>query len=260
MSGLDISAAIVGLVVLVVTAAVAGTDERDPSMVWEGRIALGFAGLIYLGPIWLAQAVVTVVATVDSGGISPWWLWGWLFLAPLVGVSPEAIAVIGSLRRLRGNTSRVSPPASAFANVQFHADQAWAATKATPEWQLRRTPALPVTWPPPAGGPVVWFCYAERDDTPAVIEVAAPFARISSDGVAAPDVVRLSDAVVPWGPQGITPLAPEKLARSRRAGPLIEAVLHGDPDGHLARSLAEWRELNGCIAGHPLIAPRLPPR
>lgn len=30
--------------------------QHDPDMVWEGRVAVGFAALVYVGPLWLVAA------------------------------------------------------------------------------------------------------------------------------------------------------------------------------------------------------------
>lgn len=256
----DIAALLLGLGIAVAVAAVAAgiTKKTDESMRWEGGVALGFSALIMLGPFWIAQAVCTVISTIDDGGLSPWWLWAWLFAAPAFGASPPMVALIGRLNRLRPRSSeRLNP----LPRVQFLADQAWADTAAEPGWELRRTPPLPELWPPTAGGPVSWFCYAERDDTPAAIEVSAPFARIEL-AVGAPDPVvhRITDRVESLGPQGIHPLSPDAL---RASGPthlsLVEAIRRGDPAGVLATALQQWRALNGLVAAHPSVAVRLPP-
>ncbi|MHA3019775.1 hypothetical protein ACXPWS_05830 [Mycobacterium sp. BMJ-28] len=259
MSGTDIVALLLGLVTAVGVAAVAAniTASPDDSMRWEGGVALGFSALIVLGPLWIAQAVCTVLSSLDHRGISPWWLWVWVFVAPALGASPPAAAAARRVKMLQPNTS--APPRP---NVQFLVDQAWADTAAETGWELRRTPPLPDTWPPAPGGSAHWFCYAERDSTPATIEVAAPWARIVLAGgeSAVLRVERLSSEVESFGPQGIHPLPPEML---RTSGPaqatLIDAVHQGDPGGILEPALQKWRALNSRIAAHPVVAPHLPP-
>jgi hypothetical protein len=150
-------------------------------------------------------------------------------------------------------------PGVEAAAVRHAAQQAWGETQAAPGWQLRRTPVLPQIWPPPPDGPAVWLCYAERDNTPAVIDIAAPWAQISLAAGGAPVLERLSDTVEWLGPQGIKPLDLNSLKGRLPHASLIDAVHRGDPDGLLARELSQWRALNGCIAAHPAVASRLPP-
>ena len=256
----DIAALLLGIVIAAVVAAVAGeiTRSTDDSMRWEGGFALGLSALVVLGPLWLAQAACTVFSTIDDTGVPPWWLWAWLFVAPALGASPPAVRLSGRLKGLRTRTSR---PENRLPRVKFLTDQAWADTGAEPAWELRRTPPLPESWPPVAGGPVSWFCYAERTDTPATIVVAAPWARIDmADPSAEPVVHRITGQVEPLGLQGIQPLSPESL---RSKGPtqlaLVDAVGRGDPDGALAGALRQWRALNGLISAHPAVATRMPP-
>jgi MFS family permease len=101
----DIAALLLGLVIAVAVAVLADSirGNRDESMRWEGGVAIGFTALIFLGPIWVVQAVLTVLATFDSAGIGPGWLWIWLFLAPAVGASPLATAPVRLVKRLRRN-------------------------------------------------------------------------------------------------------------------------------------------------------------
>lgn len=90
--GLGIAAA-VGLL------AVGDVDSTDPAMRWEGGVAVGFAALIFLGPFWIAQAVLTLL---HDGGVPLWLLlWPWLFLAPAIGASPPSMALARQLKRLR---------------------------------------------------------------------------------------------------------------------------------------------------------------
>lgn len=263
----DIAALLLGIGIAVAVAAVATgiTKNTDDSMRWEGGVALGFSALILLGPFWIAQAVCTVLSTLDDGGLSPWWLWAWLFAAPAFGASPPMMALIGPLKRLR---PKHSEPGDQLTRVQFLADQAWSATAAGPGWELRRTPPLPELWPPVAGGSATWFCYAQRDNhaqrdnSPATVEVAAPWARIelAVGDPAAPVVHRVTDHVAPMGVQAIHPLSADSL---RIKGPtqaaLVDAVHRGDPDGVLATALQQWRSLDGLIATHPSVAGRMPP-
>jgi hypothetical protein len=99
----DVVALVIGGGIALAVAALASgvRDSTDESMRWEGGVAVGFAGLIFLGPFWIAQGVLTVIATVDDGGLAPGWLWAWLFLAPAVGATPPATALIRVLKRLR---------------------------------------------------------------------------------------------------------------------------------------------------------------
>jgi hypothetical protein len=256
----DIAALVLGIVMALVLAAVAGevTGSTDDSMRWEGGFALGLSALVVLGPLWLAQAACTVLSTIDDTGVPPWWLWAWLFAAPALGASPPVVALLRRLKRLRASSSRTE---NRLPRVKFLSDQAWAATAAEATWELRRTPPLPESWPPVPGGPVSWFCYAERAHTPATIEVAAPWARVDmADPSAEPVVHRTGDVVEPLGLQAIQPLSPEAL-RSR--GPtqlaLVDAVRRGDPDGTLTGALQQWRALNGLIAVHPALIARFPP-
>jgi hypothetical protein len=99
----DIVALVLGVgIALAVGAMATGVaDSPDASMRWEGGVAVGFAGLILLGPFWIAQGVLTIIATVKDGGVAPGWLWAWLFLAPAIGVSPPVVALMRVLKRLR---------------------------------------------------------------------------------------------------------------------------------------------------------------
>jgi hypothetical protein len=69
-----------------------GSDaSSDQAMVWEGRVALGFTALVAGAPFWLAQLVLTLVATVHSGATG--WLWLWWVASPVLG------AVLGGVTR-----------------------------------------------------------------------------------------------------------------------------------------------------------------
>jgi hypothetical protein len=254
----EVIALLLGLVILagVAGAAASITGTTDDSMRWEGGVAVGFSALILLGPLWIAQAVCTVLATIDGSHLR-WWLWAWLFLAPALGASPPAIALARRLKSLRPKKSRPNRP-----NIAFMIDQAWAATKAEAGWVLRRTPPLPESWPPVPGGSAHWFCYAERDGTPATIEVSAPWACVvlGSGESGTAHLERLSEEVESIGPQGIHPLPPDILRTSEPAqSTLLDAVHRGDPTGILAPTLRKWRALNSLIASHPAVAVRLPP-
>ena len=256
----DVVALLLGLVILACVAVVAAKimEPTDDSMRWEGGVAAGFSALILLGPLWIAQAVCTVMATLDDRGVGAGWLWAWLFLAPVLGASPPAAALARRLKPLRPNTSQPSR-----ANIGFLVDQAWADTTAETGWALRRTPPLPESWPPAPGASVHWFCYAERDNTPAAIEIAAPWACVvlGSGETDVAHLERLRMEVESLGLQGIYPLTPGQL---RMSGPsqsaLVEAIHRGDPTGILATALHEWRTLNSLIAAHPAVALRLPPQ
>jgi hypothetical protein len=254
---IDVLALTLGLAVCVVLACLVSqlAVQSDPDMVWEGRVAVGFAALVYVGPLWLGQAASTLFAALDDGGIGPGWLWAWLVAAPLVGASPPAAALARrSVRVFRRGTegSDVRPIGAA---VQQASNFAWADTAAESGWELRRTPALPLEWPPRPGGSAVWFCYAERPATPETIEVAGPWARITvPDRAAAPIVERLSAAVESLGAQTI----PSTGAGATRQA-LLKELRAGDPKGVVARALHEWRAHNALIAAAPLVESHLPP-
>jgi uncharacterized membrane protein len=98
----DIVALVLGVgIALAVGAMATGVaDSPDASMRWEGGVAVGFAGLIMLGPFWIAQGVLTIIATFSDGGVSPGWLWAWFFGAPAIGMSPPVVALMRVLKRL----------------------------------------------------------------------------------------------------------------------------------------------------------------
>jgi hypothetical protein len=90
-----------GIAIVVAVLATGVRDSSDASMRWEAGVAVGFTAAIFLGPFWIAQAVFTVLATLDGSGVAPGWLWAWLFLAPVVGASPPAMGLVRLLKRLR---------------------------------------------------------------------------------------------------------------------------------------------------------------
>ena len=104
----DVIALALGLGIAIVVAALAAgvRDSSDASMRWEGGVAVGFTALIFLGPFWIAQAVFTVLATLDGSGVAPGWLWAWLFLAPAVGVTSPAAGLVRLVKRLRPGNRR----------------------------------------------------------------------------------------------------------------------------------------------------------
>ena len=67
--------------------AAASRRSPDQSMRWEAGVAVGFTALIVLGPFWVAQLVLTIIATRSEGGLAAGWLWAWLFVAPLAAVT-----------------------------------------------------------------------------------------------------------------------------------------------------------------------------
>jgi succinate-acetate transporter protein len=97
----DVIALTLGVGIALTVAVLAGgvADSTDASMRWEGGVAVGFTALIFLGPFWIAQAVLTVIATLHDGGLAAGWLWAWLFLAPAVGVSPPVVALLRFVKR-----------------------------------------------------------------------------------------------------------------------------------------------------------------
>ncbi len=107
----------------------------------------------------------------------------------------------------------------------------------------------------------MWICYAERSNTPQTIEVAAPWARITlAAGESAwPMLERLSEAVEPLSLQAVQPIELDGGPRPLKKHPLLEAVYGGDVDGHLERTLRQWRTDNGLIASHPAVVAHLPP-
>jgi hypothetical protein len=257
----DAVALLLGLIVVIGLAALISplAQQPDPAMAWEARTAIGFTALAFVGPCWLAQGIVTFVASSADGGIRPSWLWVWFAAAPLVGASPPAAALARAFRRALPRRSGPLYSSRGAAAVQQEANFAWAATVAEPGWELRRTPPLPVSWPPSVGGPAVWLCYAERTDTPQTFEVAAPWARITLalGDTAWPVVERLSDGVESLGVQAVQPLSSVGSAKAR--GSLLDAVYRGDPRARLAIALQDWRTRNGLVAAHSAVAGHLPP-
>ncbi|MDT5187361.1 MAG: hypothetical protein QOI29_5519 [Mycobacterium sp.] len=142
----DVLALALGLAVCVVLAFLVSplATQNDPDMVWEGRVAVGFAALVYVGPLWLGQAASTLFAALADGGIWRGWLWGWLVVAPLLGASPPAAA----LARVSSRIFRSGAPDPDLhlsgAAVQQASNFAWADTTAEPGWELRRTRPLPL--------------------------------------------------------------------------------------------------------------------
>jgi hypothetical protein len=76
-----------GVVVAVIAALLAGGRDAtpDPAMVWEARVATGFTAVVAGAPFWLAQLVLTLVATIHSGATG--WLWAWWLAAPVLGMA-----------------------------------------------------------------------------------------------------------------------------------------------------------------------------
>lgn len=252
----DVGALLLGLAVVIALALLTSplAEQTDESMVWEGRVAVGFAALAFVGPFWIAQGVATTVAAFADGGVRPGWLWAWFVAAPLLGASPPAASLARAVRSALRRREPVPSP-RAVAAVQQEANFAWAATEADPTWLLRRTPPLPESWPPHDGGAAVWLCYAERPGPAGSVEVAAPWARITlAQGSAAwPVVHRLAETVESLGVQ---PVSDEP---STKHGPLLDAVYRGDPKARVAKHLGQWLIRNGVLAAHPAVAPHLPP-
>jgi hypothetical protein len=260
VDALDIVALTLGVLVTAVMSYFTSSSgsQRDPDMLWEGRVAAGLAAIVPVGLLWTGQVVVTVFATLVEGGIRVIWLWAWLLAAPVVGVCLPA----GSLVRRLERTARMGSPGPDLhvgtAAVAQVANFAWADTVAGPGWELRRTPPLPIHWPPPSNGSAVWLCYAERAGAAGSIELARPWARITltSDSTEAPAVERLSGTVEPIGWRRVqTPAS----AAGESQAKLVGAVRRGDPEGILARALVEWRARNLLVAAQPTVAPHLPP-
>ncbi|HET6734090.1 hypothetical protein [Mycobacterium sp.] len=260
MDALGLLALTLGVLVAVVMSYFTSSSgsQRDPDMLWEGRLAAGIAAMVPVGMLWTGQVVVTVFATLVDGGIRPIWLWAWLLAAPVVGVCLPAGSLVSGLERISRKGSPGRDLHARTAAVAQAANFAWADTVAGPGWELRRTPPLPIHWPPPSNGSAVWLCYAERAGAAGSIELAGPWARITltSDAPQAPAVERLSGAVEPIGWRSVqTP----DLAAGESQAELVGAVRRGDPDGILARTLAEWRARNVLVAAQPTVAPHLPP-
>jgi MFS family permease len=104
----DVIALALGLGIAIVVAALAAgvRDSSDASMRWEAGVAVGFTAVIFLGPFWVAQAVFTVLATLDGSGVAPGWLWAWLFVAPGIGTTPPAMGLVRLIKRLRPRNRR----------------------------------------------------------------------------------------------------------------------------------------------------------
>jgi hypothetical protein len=263
VGALDIIALALGVLVAATIASVASAPAaqrvRDKDMIWEGRVAAGMAALIPVGLLWTGQAVVTLFATLADGGFRPLSLWVWLLAAPALGASPPAAALVRKLQRTSRNGSPSSDLHGRVAAVQQAANFAWADTVAESGWDLRRTPPLPIHWPPPPNGSAVWLCFAESASTAESIELAGPWARITltANTAEAPAVERLSDAVTPIGWQQTAASAVDESPVPQAA--LVDAIRRGDPDGILARTLDEWRARNALIAAQPTVASHLPP-
>ena len=100
----DIVALLLSLVIAVVVSVLAtGIADAPVAERWEGGVAVGLTAMIVLGPFWIAQAVLTVLATLDDAGIAACWLWAWLFLAPVFGASAPVRALVRSVKRLSRN-------------------------------------------------------------------------------------------------------------------------------------------------------------
>jgi hypothetical protein len=263
VNALDVIALVLGVLVAATMAYFASAPAAPgvPDMIWEGRLAAGMAALIPVGLLWTGQAVVTLFATLADGEFRPIWLWGWLLAAPALGASPPAAALVRKLQRTSRNGSPGLDLHGRVAAVQQAANFAWADTVAEPGWELRRTPPLPIHWPPPPNGSAMWLCYAENAGTAESIELAGPWARITltANTAEAPAVERLSDAVEPIGWQAVQTPAPAVGEPNVPQAALVDAVRRGDPDGILASTLHAWRVRNMLIAAQPTVAPHLPP-
>jgi hypothetical protein len=73
----------VGAIVLLLCVRFAPASGDDPAMKWEGIFATGLVAVLVVGPVWIAQGVLTFLACVP--GDAPWWLWLWWWGAPFVG-------------------------------------------------------------------------------------------------------------------------------------------------------------------------------
>lgn len=212
MSIVEILAVVAGAATALVVAAL----RPDPSTDWEGRVAVGLLCVIVGGPFWVAQGVLTLLG--DTG-----WLWAWWLGAPVLGMvvpRPPARQKLGAPRGL----------AEA---LRLELVLGWQALGSPTGWEPCLTPALPG-----ADGARVWFCFAQAAESPTLVQVAAPWARLDlGPDAAAPRRTDLADTITPIGPQAITPVDP---------APIPPAAV-----------LDEWRARNGTIAGHPLIASQL---
>jgi len=214
-------------------------------MLWEGRVAAGLAGLVVLVPLLSVPAVLTALAV--HGGATPW-LWAWL-LVPVLGLSGPAGAVAHRFER-------PAPGHALGATARFELGVAWSTVGAEPDWEVRITPALPGSWPPPGDGTVVWFGFAERPQSPQTSELSAPWARFTlAPGATTPRVERFPFTVN--GPQATRPIDPRELRRRRPAASAEELRAGARPED-VARGLAPWRELQPLTAAHPLLAAHLP--
>lgn len=150
----DVAALLLGLIVVIGLALLTSplAERTDDAMLWEGRVAVGFTAVVFVGPFWLAQGIVTLIATLDDGGVGPGWLWGWFAAAPVLGGSPPATVLARVVHRVWSRGEPAAFPTRSVAAVEQEANFAWAATEAEPGWELRRTPPLPESWPPRDGG------------------------------------------------------------------------------------------------------------
>ena len=198
----------------VVVAAVAAL-RPDPGTEWEGRAALGFLGVIVAGPPWIAQAVLTAISGTG-------WLWAWFVAAPL----------IGGLVPTRPSRPRGVPGLGEALRLEMVLG--WQALGSPAGWEPCLSPPLPAP-----GGGRVWFCFAQAPESPALVQVAAPWARLDlGPEDTAPRQTRLADVLEPLGTQAVVPVD------TRRIPP--------------AAVLEEWRAHYGLVAAHPLVASHLP--
>jgi hypothetical protein len=64
--------------------ALRGTGDADAATRWEGIAATGLFAVVLGGPVWIAQGVCTLLATL--GDATPW-LWAWFVGAPVLGMA-----------------------------------------------------------------------------------------------------------------------------------------------------------------------------
>ena len=82
------------LVTLVAWVTAQAADDVDPTMRYEGMVAVGLGLIVYGSPIWFVQVATAVVGGLHNDSVAVWLgLLLWAFLSPGVAVSPPARAL-----------------------------------------------------------------------------------------------------------------------------------------------------------------------
>ena len=87
MPVMGVVALALGVLVLGLFGALYGGSSTEPDRAdaWEAKAAGGLMAVVVGGPVWLAQLVLTLVATIHSDATN--WLWLWWVLAPVLGAT-----------------------------------------------------------------------------------------------------------------------------------------------------------------------------